>query len=53
MIAAMSVILSKIENALDYSTVMQTFATIQNDLKTTINTVKTMAETVQTIDTRA
>jgi len=48
MIAAMSVILSKIENAPDYSTVMQALTTIQNDLKSTTTTVKTTAETVQT-----
>ncbi|KAF4627316.1 hypothetical protein G7Y89_g10844 [Cudoniella acicularis] len=33
MIAAMSAMLSKIENAPDYSTVMQALTTIQNDLK--------------------
>jgi len=50
MIAAMSVMLNKIENAPDYSTVMQALTTIQNDLKST-TTVKTTAETVQTTAT--
>jgi hypothetical protein len=48
MIAAMSVILTKIENVPDYNTVVQALTTIQNDLKKTITTVKTTAETVQT-----
>jgi hypothetical protein len=48
MIATMSVILNKIENAHGYNTVGQTLTTIQNDLKTTITMVKTAAETVQT-----
>jgi hypothetical protein len=40
MIAAMSVVLTKVENAPDYTTVMQTLTTIQNGLKTTTTAVK-------------
>ena len=47
MIAAMSIILTKIENAPDYSNVMQALITIQNDMKITTETVQTTASTVQ------
>jgi hypothetical protein len=40
MIAAISVVLTKVENAPGYTTVMQTLTTIQNDLKTTTTAVK-------------
>jgi len=51
MIAAMSVIFTKIESTPDYNTVVQALTTIQNDLNTTATTVKTTAETVQTTAT--
>jgi len=47
MIAAMSVILTQIENGPDYNTVMQALTTIQSDVKTTAETVQTTATTVQ------
>ena len=50
-IAAMSVIFTKIENTPDYRTVMQALMTIQDDLKTTTTAVKTTAETAQTTAT--
>ena len=47
MIAAMSVMLSKIETAPDYGTVMLALTTIQNDVKTTAETIQTTATTAQ------
>jgi hypothetical protein len=47
MIAAISVVLAKFENAPDHNTVMQALTTIRNDLKVTTITVQTTAETVQ------
>src|SRR5258706_9252660 len=47
MIAAMSIILTKVENAPDYNTVMQALTMIRNDVKTTVETVQTTATTVQ------
>ena len=47
MIAAMSVMLTKIENAPDYNTIMQALTTIQNDVKTTAETGKTAAIILQ------
>ncbi len=46
MVAAMSLILTRIESALDYNTAVHAFTIVQNG-------VKTSAETVQTIATKA
>ena len=46
MTAAMSVLITKFQNTLDMSTVMQALATIQNDLKTTAETVQVTAARV-------
>jgi len=47
MIAAMSVLITKFQNAPDVGAVMQTLATMQNDLRTTAETVQSTAMTVQ------
>ena len=46
MIAAMSVLITKFQNAPDVGAVMQTLATMQNDLRTTAETVQSTAMTV-------
>lgn len=53
MIAAISVMLTKIGSTPYYSTAVQTLTMVQNDLQTITTTIKTTAETVQTINTRA
>ena len=47
MIAAMSVLITKFQNTPDVGAVMQTLATMQNDLRTTAETVQSTAMTVQ------
>lgn len=50
-IAAICVILTKIENTPDYKTIIQTLLVIQNDLKTTTSAMKITVETAQSIAT--
>jgi hypothetical protein len=47
MIAAISIILTKIENTPNYNNVIQALTTIQNNMKTTAETMQTTASTVQ------
>ena len=47
MIAAMSVLITKLQNTPDMTSVMQALATVQNDLRTTAETVQATAVKIQ------